>query len=1127
MIDGSRIHDTLHQKSLFPSQNGPCTEQRCMGSIVFPPRKKDRTKEEVLLHAEDFINQFYVHNKRSGSKLHKERLAAVFGSIEKTGTYELTEAELTFGAKTAWRNAARCIGRIQWNHLKVFDARKAISSSDMFDALCSHLSYATNKGNIRSAITIFPHRKGHRGDFRVWNSQLISYAGYKQKDGSIVGDPAGVEFTQVCEKLGWKGKGGPFEVLPLVLQADGGEPEMFDIPSDLLLQVPLEHPKYPLFKELGLKWYAVPAVSNMLLDLGGLEFTACPFNGWYMGTEIGARDLCDKNRLNMLEKVGRSMGLDTSTNSTLWKDQALVETNVAVLHSFQKMNVTIIDHHSASESFMKHMENEQRLRGGCPADWVWIVPPMSGGITPVFHQEMLNYELKPSFEYQVCAARNVLARCLRYNLSTATFKGERSAAAAVMFATRLMGKALAKRVKTTILYATETGNSERFARMLCEMFNHAFNAKVVCMENYDVENIESESLLLVVTSTFGNGDPPENGEKFGKFLFELCRDDPGSKPSCIRSIRLDEHSGPIPRVSSPSSLLQRCGKLLNVRYSVFGLGSRAYPHFCAYARKIDGVLATLGGERIALMGEGDELSGREEAFRQWAQGVFKAACEVFCVEDCLNVEAANAALNTTAFTWSPEKTRLSRGGGASLEAESVAAGLTLLHGRPVVSSLLKERRQLQAEHSSRSTICVRLDTQGAPELSYKPGDHVGIFPPNEEELVRRTLQFVTGELPHDTVVTVEFQQHVQTADGLVHRWVPAKRLPQSSLKTALTNYLDITSPPTPGFLLLLASQASDEQEARTLKLLGEGGVHYEVWKYDRSPNLPEVFEEFPSVKVNPSFLLTELPILKPRYYSISSSPKMYLGEIHATVAVIEYRVRGDSGPIHHGVCSTWLNRLSINEIVPCFIRRAPTFRMPENRALPILLAGAGTGIAPFRSFWQQRQIELYQARPEADDEGKSFGDVTLIFGCRRSKVDDLYRSEREEAVKEGAISQNFTAYSREPNQEKVYIQDIMSKHAELVYQIVCRDNGHFYVCGDVSMAADVCATLERILAEEGGMTPTEARDFIGRMKDTNHYHEDIFGVTSRAGEVQKMMRRVFRRRREISIHKGEDNGSLS
>lgn len=93
--------------------------------------------------------------------------------------------------------------------------------------------------------------------------------------------------------------------------------------------------RYEWFEELGLKWYVVPAVSSMMLDCGGLEFTGAPFNGWYMSTEIGCRDLCDVNRYNILEKVAVRMGLDTRSVTTLWKDRALVEVNVAVLHSFQ------------------------------------------------------------------------------------------------------------------------------------------------------------------------------------------------------------------------------------------------------------------------------------------------------------------------------------------------------------------------------------------------------------------------------------------------------------------------------------------------------------------------------------------------------------------------------------------------------------------------------------------------------------------------------------------------------------------------------------------------------------------------------------------------------------------------
>ncbi|CAG2103052.1 unnamed protein product, partial [Medioppia subpectinata] len=394
--------------------------------------------------------------------------------------------------------------------LKVFDARYVTTAREMFEALCNHIKYATNKGNLRSAITIFPQRIGKR-EFRVWNLQLISYAGYEniETDGSgaqtptpssqIIGDPMNVEFTQLCERLGWKGKRTKWDVLPLVLSVPDEDPQVFTLPEELVLRVPISHPRcvymsfhslntrqipFKCFEELDIQWYALPAVSNMMFDVGGLEFPACPFSGWYMVTEIATRDLCDPQRYNILEEVAVRMGLDVRTNSSLWKDLAIVELNIAVLFSYQKANVTIVDHHTAAESFMKHLDNEQRLRGGCPADWVWVVPPISGSLTPVFHQEMLYYELKPSYEYQEPAWRThewhitpgaQLSRNSTNGTGTPRKLRFKEIARAVKFTSNLFGKALSKRIKATILYATETGKSELFAKRLAHIFLHAFN----------------------------------------------------------------------------------------------------------------------------------------------------------------------------------------------------------------------------------------------------------------------------------------------------------------------------------------------------------------------------------------------------------------------------------------------------------------------------------------------------------------------------------------------------------------------------------------------------------------------------------------------------------------------------
>jgi sulfite reductase alpha subunit-like flavoprotein len=169
---------------------------------------------------------------------------------------------------------------------------------------------------------------------------------------------------------------------------------------------------------------------------------------------------------------------------------------------------------------MKHHENENQVRGGCPADWVWVVPPLSSHLTPVFHLEMLNYTLKPSYEYQDPPWRSHVWK--QKSVSSNDERNKRTRrrvtfsdiARAVKFSAKLMGKALAKRVKCTILYATETGKSERFAKSLAEIFKHSFNAKCLNMRDYDAVDLEHENLVIIVTSTFGNGDPPENGEVF-------------------------------------------------------------------------------------------------------------------------------------------------------------------------------------------------------------------------------------------------------------------------------------------------------------------------------------------------------------------------------------------------------------------------------------------------------------------------------------------------------------------------------------------------------------------------------------------------------------------------------------
>lgn len=328
------------------------------------------------------------------------RLGEVLQALSTAGTYEMTAAELEFAAKIGWRNNTRCIGRLFWRGLTVRDLRHLRTEDEIFEALVDHLREATNGGKLRPMITVFAPRQPDEPGIRIWNNQLIRYAGYRQTSGTVIGDPANVELTQQLIALGWEAKGGQFDVLPLAIELPGRAPKLYEIPKDAVLEVPLTHPDYDWFADLGLKWHALPAISDMMLDAGGLQYTAVPFSGWYMCTEIGSRNLGDESRYNLLPVVGRKMGLNTRRDRTLWKDRVLLEMNVAVMHSFQQAGVTIMDHHTAARDFMRFAEREEDA-GRIPfADWAWIVPPMSGSACPVYHREFVNETVKPNFLYQ-------------------------------------------------------------------------------------------------------------------------------------------------------------------------------------------------------------------------------------------------------------------------------------------------------------------------------------------------------------------------------------------------------------------------------------------------------------------------------------------------------------------------------------------------------------------------------------------------------------------------------------------------------------------------------------------------------------------------------------------------------
>lgn len=315
---------------------------------------------------------------------------------------DLSVSALEQMARLAWRNNAHCIGRLLWETLHLLDARNADSPDEVFEACVRHIDFATNNGGIRPAITVFAPSETNEKGIRFWNSQLIRYAGYRAADGTVLGDPAETEFTARAIEIGWQPPRdrSAFDLLPIVVEFPGHAPRWFELPRKVVMEVQISHPEFSWFAEMGLKWHVLPSVCNLALIGNGQRFTAAPFSGFYMGTEIASRNFGDETRYNLLPEVADRMGIDRSKRSMLWKDRALVELNTAVLHSFREAGVAIVDHHTASAQFMQHVQREEKCGRPVPGDWSWLVPPMSSSACPVFHRYYDDSRPTPSFVKQ-------------------------------------------------------------------------------------------------------------------------------------------------------------------------------------------------------------------------------------------------------------------------------------------------------------------------------------------------------------------------------------------------------------------------------------------------------------------------------------------------------------------------------------------------------------------------------------------------------------------------------------------------------------------------------------------------------------------------------------------------------
>jgi sulfite reductase alpha subunit-like flavoprotein/nitric oxide synthase oxygenase domain/subunit/hemoglobin-like flavoprotein len=970
-------------------------------------------EERLLKKAKQFLDTIATEQAWE-SEDRARRWTEIQAEVKATGAYTHTYEEMAYGAKLAWRNASKCIGRIQWNNMVVRDRRHVIEPDEMFQELLEHLRLATNGGNIQITMTAFrPKQPKERWGPRIWNSQLIRYAAYKQEDGSILGDGANLDLTNAIIKLGWNPPEPrtPYDILPLVIEVPGMEPKLYELPKDEAMEVEIEHPTIPEFKSLGFRWYVVPAISNFRMDIGGIIYGCIPFNGWYMGTEI-MRDFLEDWRYDKMEDIAKVLKLDTSSEQTLWRDRVALELNVAILYSFQKAKVTMVDHQSASRQFLAHDLREKQAGRECPGDWGWVVPPAGGSACPVWHHQMRDFYLDPAYHH--AADRWAVEDGMNLEQIITTTDEEDS-----------------KQDRILILYASETGTAEGLARKAARQLQR-YRPKVMALDDYNTDALKSEKLLLIVTSTFGNGEIPGNGKKFLQWLKK-----------------------------------QPSGSLNGLNYSVLGIGSTVYEYFCAAGISLDKALAKAGANRIVPLHKGDEIKGQADTFKQWLGLVSRVLGE--------DVTAADA---TTATAPKLNVTFLS-------EAEVATVASVAMSGDRGIEVPVVANRELLQEviPGSRSTRYIMFDISDS-DLQYETGDHVAIYPCNPPELVQRLCDRI-GVTPN-----TYFTAGYITPDGTQIEDKPPIAVP-TTVGQVLSEELELAlREPFNELLAYLYSVAQNPQEKHRLETWLEilrqaddnpDNVSLKKAIADNFMSVVDLFDEFPSAEITLAALLELLPKQKPRLYSISSSPLLHPQHLQITVGVLQ--IKTDAGKVRQGLCSNYLAGLEVGAKVRIGVRTS-SFRPPSELDAPMLMVGPGTGVSPLIAFLQYRNALLQQ--------GQALGDATLYFGCRNHS-DFLYQEQMQTWQHQGVLSGLEVAFSRLGDQ-KLYVQNLMQQKSQDVWKLLSHPKCHYYVCGDAKMADDVFEVMLSIAKTEGGLSHPEAVAFFDKMKQEKRFTSDVWGV---------------------------------
>ena len=575
-----------------------------------------------------------------------------------------------------------------------------------------------------------------------------------------------------------------------------------------------------------------------------------------------------------------------------------------------------------------------------------------------------------------------------------------------------------------VLFGSNLGTAEEFARHIAESGEARGFAVTLASLDDGMKRLKPEGASVIVTASY-NGAAPDNASAFMAWL----------------------------RADSAAAALA------GARYAVFGCGNRDWAStYQVVPRIVDERLETLGAYRFLERGEGDARGDLDGDFQTWAAKLWPALVAELKLDIDLSAAADTQPLYTIETVAAPPVNPII--GSLGAQAMQVEANVEL-----------QKRDAAQASQRSTRHLEIRLPDG----VRYRPGDHLSVVPRNDEDLVDRAARrFGFAPDAHVRLAAASERKTFLPVDEVI------------AVRRLLGEYVELQQTATRKQIGTLASHTECPRSKPALAAFcgadDASAARYRSEVLAVRKSLLDLLDEFPACEVPFERFLEMLPLMVPRYYSISSSPLADAATCSITVGVVESPALAGNG-VFRGVCSNYLRRRSVGSLVHAFVKETSAgFRLPADPQQPIIMVGPGTGLAPFRGFLQERAAQKAK--------GRVLGDAMLFFGCRHPDQDYIYADELQRFASQG-LMQLHVAFSRR-NGSKDYVQHLIERHADAVWDLLERD-AVVFVCGDGSkMEPDVRRTLAAIHRRRTGSSEQAAEAWLNDLSAQNRYVLDVW-----------------------------------